>query len=253
MDPLTGGLTWRHPPAVVSGLASGLDTTSIIQQLMSIEQQPQNALKAKQNSDSTTLAVYQQLNTLFANVSTAATGLTGVTDWKAMAATSSSANVTAYRHFGGQRRGALLHRPAAGPGGIGRLHGDGSLHGADRGLRAGAPCRRAPTSSASPMLRPAPASASERTPSRSPRPRPAPPRPPPPRFGVDDVRRSGHPRRDGERNGEGVHHRRRHVHRRPVGDGGADRLRRRPHRHGRRRRQAWPSPPPTRAAPLRWR
>jgi flagellar hook-associated protein 2 len=79
----------------VSGLASGLDTASIIQQLMSIEQQPQNALKAKKDSDSTTLAVYQQLNTLFANVSTAATGLTSVTDWKAMAATSSSANVTA--------------------------------------------------------------------------------------------------------------------------------------------------------------
>jgi len=83
------------PTSSVSGLVSGLDTNTIIQQLMSIERQPQNALKDKKNTDTTMLAVYQQLNALFSNISTAADGLTSVTDWKAMAATSSSANVTA--------------------------------------------------------------------------------------------------------------------------------------------------------------
>ena len=83
------------PTSSVSGLASGLDTNSIISQLMSIEQQPQNALKAKKDTDTTTLATYQQLNTLFSNLANAASGLTSVTDWKAMAATSSSTNVTA--------------------------------------------------------------------------------------------------------------------------------------------------------------
>jgi flagellar hook-associated protein 2 len=78
----------------VNGLVSGLDTSTIISQLMSIEKQPQDALKQKQTDANTMVAVYQQLNTNFSTLQSAAQSLSRVTDWKAMKATSSSANVT---------------------------------------------------------------------------------------------------------------------------------------------------------------
>jgi flagellar hook-associated protein 2 len=79
----------------VDGLVSGLDTTTIITQLMAIEKQPQDALKTKQSDASTMVAVYQALNTKFAAIQSAAQGISRVADWKVMKATSSSGNVTA--------------------------------------------------------------------------------------------------------------------------------------------------------------
>ena len=52
----------------VDGLVSGLDTTTIISQLMAIEKQPQDALKTKQSDANTMVAVYQALNTKFAAI-----------------------------------------------------------------------------------------------------------------------------------------------------------------------------------------
>ena len=56
----------------VDGLVSGLDTTTIISQLMSIEKQPQDALKQKQADANTMVSVYQALNTKFAALQSAA-------------------------------------------------------------------------------------------------------------------------------------------------------------------------------------
>ena len=79
----------------VDGLVSGLDTTTIISQLMAIEKQPQDALKTKQSDANTMVAVYQALNTKFSAIQSAAQAISRTADWKAMKATSSSANVTA--------------------------------------------------------------------------------------------------------------------------------------------------------------
>src|SRR5581483_11989509 len=78
-----------------NGLGSGLDTSTNISQLMSIEKQPQDAPKQKQTDANTMVAVYQQLNTNFSTLQSAAQSLSRVTDWKVMKATSSSPNVTA--------------------------------------------------------------------------------------------------------------------------------------------------------------
>jgi len=79
----------------VDGLVSGLDTTTIISQLMAIEKQPQDALKTKQSDANTMVSVYQALNTKFDALATAAQAISRVADWKSMKATSSSTNVTA--------------------------------------------------------------------------------------------------------------------------------------------------------------
>src|SRR5438270_4998244 len=79
----------------VDGLVSGLDTTTIISQLMSIEKQPHDALKQKQADANTMVSVYQALNTKFAALQSAAQTISRVADWKVMKASSSSTNVTA--------------------------------------------------------------------------------------------------------------------------------------------------------------
>src|SRR5438094_10656260 len=79
----------------VDGLVSGLDTTTIITQLMAIEKQPQDALKRKQSQANTMVSVYQALNTKFAALQSAAQDISRVAGWKVMKATSSSGNVTA--------------------------------------------------------------------------------------------------------------------------------------------------------------
>ena len=79
----------------VDGLISGLDTTTIITQLMSLEKQPQDALKAQKDTVGTEVAVYQVLNSKFSTLQSAAQDLARPGGWTAMKATSSSAAVTA--------------------------------------------------------------------------------------------------------------------------------------------------------------
>lgn len=79
----------------VDGLVSGLDTTTIIGQLMSLERQPQSRLKIKKTDANTMVSVYQALNTKFGALATAAQALGRVSDWKVMKASSSGPAVTA--------------------------------------------------------------------------------------------------------------------------------------------------------------
>lgn len=60
-----------------SGLATGLDTSSIIQQLMSIERRPVNLMAAKQKTQSTVLDRLRLLNTKFLALETAAKAVMG--------------------------------------------------------------------------------------------------------------------------------------------------------------------------------
>jgi flagellar hook-associated protein 2 len=80
----------------VDGLVSGMDTTSIISQLMSVEAGPQNALKTKLSATQTNASAYRTVNTTFLAVTAAADAVLKPDLWTTTKATSSSsANATA--------------------------------------------------------------------------------------------------------------------------------------------------------------
>jgi flagellar hook-associated protein 2 len=81
--------------ASVSGLASGLDTASIISQLMAINAQPQTLLKQQLVTVQTQGAAYRDVNSAFAALATAAQALTKAATWQTTKATSSSGSVAA--------------------------------------------------------------------------------------------------------------------------------------------------------------
>ena len=78
------------PTSSISGLASGLDTAGIINQLMQLEAISQNRLKAQQSTQKTVLAALQSLNTDIASLATKAGDLAKATTWQTLKATSSS-------------------------------------------------------------------------------------------------------------------------------------------------------------------
>ncbi len=79
----------------IDGLISGLDTTSLINQLMAVEAGPQTLLKSRQTSASSLVTALQSLNTKVASLAGAATAAATSTSWHATAATSSASGVTA--------------------------------------------------------------------------------------------------------------------------------------------------------------
>lgn len=79
----------------VDGLVSGLSTSSLISQLMSVEAQPQTALKTKVSTAQTAVTSYQSVNTAVAALKSAGDTLGQLSTWRAIKATSSSSSVTA--------------------------------------------------------------------------------------------------------------------------------------------------------------
>jgi flagellar hook-associated protein 2 len=79
----------------VSGLVSGMDTTTLITQLMQIEAQPQAQLKTQLANTQTDAAAYRDINTSFAALATAAGALTKTASWGLTKATSSDDSITA--------------------------------------------------------------------------------------------------------------------------------------------------------------
>jgi flagellar hook-associated protein 2 len=79
----------------VDGLVSGLDTTSIINQLISLQAAPQNQLKSTLSSTQAEVNGLQSINTKMSALQTAAEKLGQASTWGAVAATSSAASVTA--------------------------------------------------------------------------------------------------------------------------------------------------------------
>ena len=80
----------------VDGLVSGMDTTSIISQLMSVEAAPQNALKTKLTATQSAASAYRTVNTTFlAITATADTALTAGLWTTTKATSTSAANATA--------------------------------------------------------------------------------------------------------------------------------------------------------------
>ncbi|WP_336032807.1 flagellar filament capping protein FliD [Geodermatophilus sp. FMUSA9-8] len=79
----------------VDGLVSGMDTTTLISQLMQIEAQPQTLLKSKLSATQADATAYRAVNTRFDALRTAAEALTNDATWDLTKATSSSTAVTA--------------------------------------------------------------------------------------------------------------------------------------------------------------
>lgn len=77
-----------------SGIASGLDTASIISQLMTIEQQPQNTLKSNVSAESAQVTELQSLNTALQGLVTSADSFSSGSTWTQISATSSNAAVS---------------------------------------------------------------------------------------------------------------------------------------------------------------
>ncbi|TIC78619.1 flagellar filament capping protein FliD [Nocardioides sp. GY 10127] len=78
----------------ISGLASGLDTASIIDSLMQLEAAPQTRLKTKITSEQSVLAKLQSLNTSAKSLGDLATELAKPATWTATTATSSNSNIS---------------------------------------------------------------------------------------------------------------------------------------------------------------
>src|SRR5205823_14569760 len=78
------------PTTSVDGLVSGLNTSDIITKLMTLERQPQDALKTQLASLQARIKAYQSINTKVGSLNDAASDLAGPTGWKVFAATSSA-------------------------------------------------------------------------------------------------------------------------------------------------------------------
>ena len=78
----------------IDGMVSGLDTTSIISQLMQIEAQPQARLKASVSDAQKQVSAFQTVNTLMLAVGAAADKLQKASTWTAGTATASNDAVT---------------------------------------------------------------------------------------------------------------------------------------------------------------
>lgn len=77
----------------IDGLVTGLDTTSLIQQLLSAERMPQRLLQRKQSELQQTVSAFKELNTKFQAIRDAADDLTSGNDWSVRSATSSDEGV----------------------------------------------------------------------------------------------------------------------------------------------------------------
>ncbi|WP_328291745.1 flagellar filament capping protein FliD [Kineococcus sp. NBC_00420] len=81
--------------SAVDGLISGLDTSSIITKLLSVDAAPQTQLKNNVSTAQTKINAYQSVNARMAALQTAAAALTQASTWTAASATTSDTNATA--------------------------------------------------------------------------------------------------------------------------------------------------------------
>ena len=72
--------------ASVSGLVSGLDTATIISQLMQVEAQPQAMLKTRLSAEQSHVSTLQSLNARFATLASKAHDLTTSAAWSPLTA-----------------------------------------------------------------------------------------------------------------------------------------------------------------------
>ena len=78
----------------VSGAISGIDTASLVSQLMQAEAAPQNQLKARVTNEQSVISAYQLVNTRFAAIGVAAATAAKPETWQSVSVSSSSSKVT---------------------------------------------------------------------------------------------------------------------------------------------------------------
>lgn len=93
----------------IDGLASGLDTTSLINQLMQVEAMPQTLLKQKQSNTQTLVQALQGLNTRVASLAEAAKKAAAPESWEAYTATTTGAGATATASSSAQPGSVSFH------------------------------------------------------------------------------------------------------------------------------------------------
>lgn len=79
----------------ISGLSSGIDTTTLISQLMTVAAQPQTALKNQLSTEQSVISAYQALNTKLSAFQAAADAVKNASTWTSTKAVSSNAAVVA--------------------------------------------------------------------------------------------------------------------------------------------------------------
>src|SRR5689334_14874888 len=79
--------------ASISGLGSGLDTASIVDQFMQLEAAPQTRRESRQTAEKSVVSVLQSLNAKLASLATRAGDLANATAWNSITATSSESKV----------------------------------------------------------------------------------------------------------------------------------------------------------------
>ncbi len=79
----------------MDGLISGLNTTTMIQQLMAAEAAPQDKLKSSLTDEQTATKAYQAVNTKMSALQTAAEALTAPAGWQSMKASADNSSVSA--------------------------------------------------------------------------------------------------------------------------------------------------------------
>lgn len=77
----------------IGGLATGLDTNSIISQLMELERSPQRVLKAKQKTYQSQADIYTRLKNALTNLKTVATGISTSSGFRGMQSTVADSSV----------------------------------------------------------------------------------------------------------------------------------------------------------------
>jgi flagellar hook-associated protein 2 len=82
------------PTSSISGLASGLDTAGIIDQLMQLEAISQNRLKSQQSTQKSVLSALQSLNTDLAALATKAEALAKPETWQTLKGSSTNPLIT---------------------------------------------------------------------------------------------------------------------------------------------------------------
>jgi flagellar hook-associated protein 2 len=82
------------PNTSIGGLVSGLDTATIISQLMQLEARPQTMLKSRVSNEQKVVTALQALNTKLAGIATKAADLAKASAWSTANATSDNEKVT---------------------------------------------------------------------------------------------------------------------------------------------------------------
>ncbi|GAB3869140.1 flagellar filament capping protein FliD [Nocardioides maradonensis] len=92
---MSSGTTTSATGAIqISGISSGLDTSSIISSLMAVESAPQTAIKNRVTAQQAQVSALQSINTALAAISTTSDSFRTGSTWTQLKATSSDSSVT---------------------------------------------------------------------------------------------------------------------------------------------------------------